>query len=266
MELSFSKYQGAGNHFIFIQDFEATFPVEEKPVIRRMCDVRFGIGADGLILLRRSRVCDFQMRIFNRDGFEAKSCGNGLRCLIRFLHDFKLFSGRVSIEALGGNVLGFLEGPLVGIELSYRPKKPQKRFFFQKTPVYFVDTGVPHAVLSVSAIEDIPFLSWGRKLRNHPLFGKEGANINFIEKNEDSYRVRTYERGVEEETFACGTGAVAVALVQQAFLEKKREVKLIFKGGVLDIELRDNIVMKGPADFVFSGEYRIGIPSVSDKI
>ncbi len=255
MEISFSKYEGAGNHFIFVEDIKGLFPEKNSFLIEKMCDARFGIGADGLILVRPSQKADFQMRIFNKDGFEAKGCGNGLRCFVRFLEDENLFSGRVSIETFSGIVFGSLDKEEVVIELAYSPLKPEKLFSIDTMPLYFVDTGAPHVVLAVSQIEKIPFYELARKIRHHPFFGKEGVNVNFMEKVGSSFKVRTFEKGVEEETFACGTGAIAVALVQKAFLGGKREVKLIFKGGMITVRIQENIVMKGPANFVFKGNY-----------
>lgn len=265
MKFSFSKYSGCGNDFILIDDRKCHFPTDDKEEIKRLCSRPYGIGADGVILLQNSLSADFTMRIFNADGSEAEMCGNGIRCLIMFIQDLGIEQEVYKIETL----FGIIDAKIIESKVSISMGKPknirlnipievdEEKFF-----VHFLNTGVPHVVLFVDDIENTQFEHLGRKFRFHPFFSPEGANFNMAKiTNEGIILNRTYERGVEKETLACGTGCVAVAVVAMKLQEKNAPVVVlprslekleIFPIGKLDA--LENVRMLGPADKIFCGE------------
>ena len=258
MKQLFTKYQGAGNDFLLIDDRKEHFPFFQISFVQRLCSRNYGVGADGIILLQNSYAADFRMRIFNSDGTEAQSCGNGLRCFVQFLAKLKLLNGKKQIETLGGIVTGWVEEDKTYIALDYSLPPVQKLnlslekdFYFS----YFVNSGVPHLIHFVKDLERFPLLKIGKGLRSHPLLGKEGANVNFVEQRGESLYVRTFERGVEGETLACGTGAIAAAWTVKKVLNKKNPILLHFPGGTLEVEIGKKVVMTGPTEEVFEGSY-----------
>lgn len=212
--LPFAKYQGCGNDFILIDDRSGRFSGYSQDAISLLCHRRLGIGADGLVLLRHSTSADFQMVIFNADGSRPKMCGNGLRCLIAFLDHLGLYQPpRARIETDMGILEGRKEGSLVGIHLEpvQRVAAPQQ---VDGMRIDLVNSGVPHGIIFVDDLEGLNLVDLGRKIRFDPSFGEAGINVNFAQRTSaTSIRFRTYERGVEAETFSCGTGAAAIALV-----------------------------------------------------
>jgi len=212
MSVQFWKYHGAGNDFVLL-DFSLSAPdVDFSNLARRLCDRRSGIGADGLLLLLPSSVSDFRMRIFNADGSEPSMCGNGIRCLASYI--FKR-DGRseVAIETAHAvlNCRQYEGGVAVNLGLP--------TILSWKTPIanqdlYVVHTGVPHAVVFVDELDEVDVNERGRQIRLSPHFSPEGVNVNFVSVSKDGrVSIRTYERGVEAETLACGTGAAAAAFV-----------------------------------------------------
>jgi diaminopimelate epimerase len=255
---NFWKYHGRGNDFVLIDDQNKTFPLEEK-TISHMCHRRLGIGADGLILLQKSSKADFRMRIFNSDGKEAKSCGNGLLCLLTFLQDQNLFSQKsLSIETFDRIVYGIKEKNGFSIEMGEPLGLKMNQDLVidgQKITLHQVNTGVDHAVVFVENIKEALVEKLGKKIRYLKEFSPDGVNVNFVEKKNDDYHVRTYERGVEAETLSCGTGACAVGTVANKLYGEK-ECQISFQEGGLFIQLENNkIFMKGSATFVFSGSF-----------
>ena len=253
MKISFAKYEGAGNDFILIDDRDPHFPSDDKTLIRRLCHRRFGIGADGLILLQEDPGADFRMRIFNSDGSEAEGCGNGLRCLMQFIADLNLPKQPYRIAVMNRilnadyreNGIGVEMGEMLSLRLHQN---------IDGMDIHFVDSGVPHAVWFVPDVDKIPLEMLGPSLRYHPCFAPKGANVNIAALQKDgSVRVRTYERGVEGETLACGTGATAVAFIGVQLFHWKSPVKIRFKGGDLDIYIGPSIWMVGGARKVFEG-------------
>lgn len=255
----FTKYQGTGNDFIFIDDRKNLFPVQDSDYIAKLCHRKWGIGADGLVLLQSSTVCHFRMRIFNSDGQEAASCGNALCCLMRFLVDLGFASRKYRIE---------LQNREVFIEMQGRPVvhlgEPQDirlsvHLADQQLNLHHINTGVPHAVVFTKDVKSVDIAKQGKEIRFHPQFAPHGANVNFAEVKEDGVHVRTYERGVEAETLACGTGATAVALIAHHIHQLKSPIPIHFAGGRLDIHFEKagqnfkNIQLMGSAEQVFSG-------------
>lgn len=254
MILPFFKYQGAGNDFILIDDRLSAFPAENHALIQKLCCRKFGIGADGLILLCLDPQADFLMRIFNSDGCEAGSCGNGLRCLVRFLQELGLPDRRVRIRTGDRIAECFLDGGRPVVDMG-APREVRLRLDTGAGEVHFADTGVPHAVRFVPDVETVDLHQAGRLLRHHPLFAPEGANADFAAIQPDgSIRVRTFERGVEGETLACGTGAAAVGTIARRLFGLKMPIYLHFSGGTLEVwEEGERLFVAGPAEKVFAG-------------
>ena len=210
MKISFIKYQGAGNDFILIDNRKLSLPDLALTTIRLLCDRQLGIGADGVLIVEKSLVTDYKMRIFNADGSTPSMCGNGLRCAFDYLAKEQDFctcemevAGRIlSCKRVGDKTRVGLGPPVVlhwPIQLD-------------SVAVYVLDTGVPHALIFVRDIVSAPLLELSPKIRFHPLFSPGGVNVNFVQVNSDgSLHLRTYERGVEKETLSCGTGAAAAA-------------------------------------------------------
>jgi diaminopimelate epimerase len=211
MKIPFTKYHGAGNDFV-LMDFRRFHPQCNISILaQRLCERRLGIGADGLLLLLSSTIADYRMRIFNADGSEASMCGNGIRCLFDFIQKEENISSEIRIETshavlkcrrVDGDIAVHLGAPEIlhwPIELS-------------QGPVFVIDTGVPHAVLFVDEIDKVDVAKEGASIRFHPQFAPLGVNVNFAAIHpQGQVAVRTYERGVEAETMACGTGAAAAA-------------------------------------------------------
>ncbi|NGX59395.1 MAG: Diaminopimelate epimerase [Chlamydiae bacterium] len=245
--LKFSKYHGAGNDFILVEDFEKTFP---HALVKQFCDRRLGIGADGLILAQPSSIADYQMVYFNADGSHAGMCGNGLRCFVHFLRDLgKLVSkvevaGKVlTVKCIASKILIFL--PL--------PKILHWKIELLSRMVSVVDVGVPHVV--VFADDEVDVLREGRAMRYHEKLLPEGANVNFFWKTkEGNFRMRTYERGVENETLACGTGAVSCAFVANRLGLCDKEVAIQTSSNeILEVRIGNEVELTGPSEKVFDG-------------
>lgn len=244
--LSFIKYHGAGNDFILIDDRALLFHYS----VSHLCHRKFGIGADGLILLQTDPVADFRMRIFNSDGSEAESCGNGLRCLMKFILDLGLPKQRYRIATGDRIVSAEFMGEQISVEMGRARDVKQ----IGKN-LYSLDTGVPHVVVFVSDIQSVDILKEGAGLRNHPLFQPRGTNVNFASLRPDgSIHVRTYERGLEGETLACGTGGTAVAVIASQWYQVPSPVRIVFPGGGMEIYVAGfEARMVGGATQVFAG-------------
>jgi len=254
MIIPFAKYHGAGNDFILVDDRVLKFPVADEAFIVHMCQHRLGIGADGLILLQPSELADFRMRIFNADGKEAEMCGNGLRCLVDFIRQDGFKLREVSIETQGRIVQCTWKGDKISVDLgSYEQYgKPVK---IEPYTLHMVNTGVPHAVAFVETLEHPQFTAVASKIRSHPALGPEGANVNFAQFYEGKIYTRTYERGVEDETLACGTGAAAVAIAAVQKYGLKNPVCIVpASQEELFVEVHsDRVHLLGQATLVFIG-------------
>ena len=210
---SFSKYQGAGNDFVLIDLTMSSAPLDLPSFARYLCNRRLGIGADGLLLLLPSSLADYRMCIFNADGSEASMCGNGIRCLFDFIQKYKEGGSTLSIETLAGVLRCKRDGKKISVDLGPASIIHWPIEIFD-AKVFVVDTGVPHAVLFVDKLDLIDLEKEGREIRLHPHFLPHGVNVNFVLIHPDGkLAIRTYERGVESETLACGTGAAAAAFV-----------------------------------------------------
>lgn len=254
MNIAFSKYQGSGNDFILIDDRKNLFPINSDS-IAHLCTPKWGIGADGLILLQTSQKSDFRMRIFNSDGKEAESCGNGLLCLNRFITDLGLPKKLYTIELMQGEAKLEMVGDRPSVYLGL-PKDLRLSLDLTTTTGHFVNTGVPHAVVFTPEVKKIDINTLAKPLRWHSLFGPKGANVNFAEVKDNAVMVRTFERGVEGETLACGTGAAAVAVISHQVYGLKSPISLHFPGGEVKVAFKKDFAdlqLIGSASFVFSG-------------
>lgn len=263
--LVFSKYSGCGNDFILVDNRDMSFPSTNHFLISKLCQRQFGIGADGLILLENSdSAAGFRMRIFNSDGSEAEMCGNGIRCLLKFIRQLGFKEQSYTIQTMQRQFkVSFVEDEII-VEMG-SPKDIQWNLKLliddELKNVHFMDTGVPHAVLFVEDIEnvDVPFL--GPKIRYHSKFAPKGANVNFVKPiSSDSILIRTYERGVEQETLACGTGATASAIAAAKYWGFKSPIKVYLQskeilkiGFDLDTSPISSVTLTGPARFIFQG-------------
>ncbi len=234
--LAFWKMSGSGNDFILVDNRAGRVPREEMPgLARRLCRRRESVGADGLIFVEPSELYDFAWAFFNSDGSEAEMCGNGGRCAARFAllqgiagpaMTFETKAGPVSAE-VGGRVVKIRMPEPAGLSMDVElPPEPGWR------TADFINTGVPHLVVAVEDLEDHPVVENGRRIRYHELFRPAGTNADFIRvTGGDSLEIRTYERGVEDETLACGTGAIAAALVSAARGLVRSPVRVSTRGG-----------------------------------
>lgn len=257
--LNFFKYHGAGNDFILIDARESIPELSDKQ-IAFLCNRHKGIGADGLMLLKKSKDYDFEMKYYNSDGNEGTMCGNGGRCIISFAYDIGISKSNFSFIAIDGpHKASILENngfeKIVELEMIDVSSISNEEDFI-------IDTGSPHHLNFKSEIESLNVFEEGRKIRYSNKFKEEGINVNFIEENENKLFVRTYERGVENETLACGTGVTASAIassIRQGFKYTEFFIKTL--GGDLKVQFDvepsgkfTNVKLTGPAMFVFKGE------------
>ena len=266
--LRFTKMDGAGNDFILIDNRAGDVDLNRRQIVR-LCDRHRGIGADGILLLENSSDgANFRMRYFNADGGEAEMCGNGARCFARFANKVAGARGKISFETPAGVISAGLAEDLVTLQMTeptdLRLSVPL-RVGGERRIVHFINSGVPHVVIPVAQIGDVDVAREGSAVRHHEAFSPKGANVNFIEKRGAAkIAVRTYERGVEDETLACGTGVVASALVFAVTESAKGPITVIARGGDelrvgfdrIDRQFR-NVTLTGPAEFVFEGTIEI---------
>ena len=270
MKIHFYKYQGTGNDFIMIDNRDGFLTPDNfnSRNIIELCDRRFGIGADGLIIIQHpsgsfGEGVDFRMRYFNSDGSEGAMCGNGGRCAVAFAYHcgaVKKGATNTKFTAVDGMHEAFISD---GEEFIVKLKMIDVDEIRKHNDYFYLDTGAPHYVRFVPNVDDFDVFTEGRKIRYADEFQPKGTNANFVEVLPDGIKVRTYERGVEDETYSCGTGSVASALC--AFLEGELTTvdscKVKVLGGNLKIEFEQtaknqfkNIWLEGPASYVFEGD------------
>jgi diaminopimelate epimerase len=260
MQIEFYKYQGTGNDFVMIDNRTTFFPKENTKLIAHLCDRRFGVGGDGLILLENDSETDFKMVYYNSDGNQSSMCGNGGRCLVAFAKKLQVIENNTTFIATDGlHHAKVTQNGLVSLQMIDVTT-------IAITPDYaFLNTGSPHHVQIVNDLAHYNVKKNGAAIRYGELYGKEGSNINFVHKIDDtSFSLRTYERGVEDETLACGTGATAVAIAMHATGQTNAtKLDLSVEGGELVVSFDENqgkytnVYLKGPAEFVFKGEITI---------
>lgn len=266
LPIPFWKMSGAGNDFIIIDHRKPLIPGDRMAEFARLvCRRKFSVGADGLFLIEPSERADFKWRFFNADGSEAEMCGNGARCVARFAYMHGIAAARMRFETLAG----IIDATVADTQATIRMTSPHSFRFDrqievagQMVMVHSVDTGVPHAVIFVDDIDTIDVVGMGRELRFHPVFAPAGTNVNFVGQTDGGFRIRTYERGVEDETMACGTGVVAGALIAAAKGFADSPVAMVTSGGIaLTVQFTgtkgtdvDQVLLKGPAHLIYRGE------------
>jgi len=260
MKAKFYKYQGTGNDFVMIDNRQNIFPKNNTKLIEELCDRRFGIGADGLILLENDNSTDFKMVYYNSDGNESSMCGNGGRCLVAFAKKMNVINNETTFIATDGlHHATISENGIVSLQM-----KDVDQVNIH-TDYIFLNTGSPHHVTLVDDLEYFDVATNGAKIRYSDLYGKAGSNVNFVKQiSENHFAVRTYERGVEDETLSCGTGVTAVAIAMNATGKTTaNQIELDVQGGKLEVSFEknngvySNVHLIGPATFVFEGEIEL---------
>jgi diaminopimelate epimerase len=271
MEINFSKLTAAGNDFVLIDNRNDIIPKENYQFLaKKLCDRKYSIGADGLILLENSENKDFKMKYLNSDGSHACMCGNGGRSVARFAYDLGLVSSKMVFETDAGVINAeILSQNIVKLDL-YTPKGLKQNIELQVKDknfnVDFINTGVPHVVVFVDDVESVDVFKYGRLIRNNGIFSPQGTNVNFVQVlGKNKLSVRTYERGVEGETLACGTGITASGIISVLKGFVKSPVKIVSRGGDelsvsfdVDSNLQiSNVVLEGSAIISFKGVINI---------
>lgn len=269
MVLEFTKMDGAGNDFIVVDNRSRKLEITPEQAVR-LCHRQHGIGADGLVLLvpGRSGQAPWAWEFYNSDGSVAEMCGNASRCFARYVRRLVPGSGPLAFETLAGVITAEFDGDLVSVNLT----APQNLRLSEKIPlaggpleVHSLNTGVPHAVVFVPDVEKVEVLKLGAEIRRHPHFAPKGTNVNFAQVlAAGQLRVRTFERGVEGETLACGTGVTATALIAAKVYGFQSPVAVRVQGGdTLGISFAeaaggfDKVRLRGPAQFVFEGRVEL---------
>ncbi len=266
--LRFTKMNAAGNDFVLLDNRAGELALT-RDQIARLCDRHRGVGADGVLILEPAdNGADFRMRYYNADGGEAEMCGNGARCFARFADRTAGPRQKITFETPAGLIGAELRGDLVTLQMS---QPNDLRLGLEVSAggknfrAHYIDSGVPHVIVPVARIDEVDVRSLGAALRHHAMFAPRGANANFIEqRGQRTIAIRTYERGVENETLACGTGVVASAIIFAATENVSGPIDVLVRGGetlrvdfARDGDQFSNVTLTGPADFVFDGEIEI---------
>ncbi len=260
-QIRFSKVSGAGNDFVIIDNREGIIPEGSTDFILKVCARRVSAGADGMLLVENSDAADFRMRYFNSDGGEVETCGNGARCIARFAHDEKIVpSSEMTFETRAGiysaQVMPDTVKLHVGDAVDMRLNFPLKLSGGEHT-VSFVNSGVPHVVFFVDDLEDIDVVKLGSETRYHDDFKPAGTNANFIKiRSAEALDIRTYERGVEDETLACGTGCIASAIAAAALGKAASPITAYTRGGYI-LKIYFTLNSQGAEDVFLEGDARI---------
>lgn len=258
INITFFKYQGAGNDFLLIDNRNLEFSHLTEKNINLLCNRRFGIGADGLMMLQSHPDHDFEMQYYNADGRIGSMCGNGGRCIVAFAKTLGIIHHDANFLAVDGAHYAKISGDGTWVDLQMIDVDQIKK----DADAFVLDTGSPHYVLEVKDLQDMDVFTEGKKIRNNSTYKEKGINVNFIEDKGDHFFIRTFERGVEDETYACGTGVTAVALAKAQELQQtghfSKEIKVL--GGDMRVEYDydgltfSNIFLCGPAKLVFTGQ------------
>lgn len=259
MGIQFYKYQGTGNDFILIDNRDQSIALSTEQV-KHLCDRRFGIGADGLMLLEAVTGHDFKMVYYNSDGNESTMCGNGGRCIVAFAKKLGIIGEQTNFLAIDGTHEARIHTDFVSLQMN------DVNGIEKHGEDFFLNTGSPHYVKVVNDLMTHPVVTEGREIRYSGQFGDKGTNVNFIEKSGNTLLVRTYERGVEDETLSCGTGVTAAALAAAhlKLFDENETCSIQTPGGKLSVRFHQtkkdhfsNIWLQGPAEFVFEGSIQI---------
>lgn len=275
MIVPFVKMHGAGNDFVVVDHRAPFLPEAPGPLVARLCDRRRGIGADGVLLLEKDPEHDFAMRYFNADGGPAEFCGNGARCIARLALDLGLGRGGEVRFRTAAGVQRARRAPSGGVELHFGRVLPGEARAVEAAGRRFegrmVTAGVPHFVVPVERVEWVPVAEWGAALRHHSAFGPAGANVDFVAPlHPGRVAMRTYERGVEGETLACGSGAIATAV--WAMLKGAGPVVRVLTAGGDELEVGAraqvegwDVTLSGPAEIAFRGEWTETAPALAGR-
>ncbi|MBD3582722.1 diaminopimelate epimerase [Flavobacterium selenitireducens] len=257
MEIRFSKYQGTGNDFVVVDNRGLTFPKNDTGLVAHLCDRRFGIGGDGLLLLENDPDYDFRMVYYNSDGNPGSMCGNGGRCLVAFARNLDVVGETARFIASDGPHFANLFDDIISLQMKDVASVNVEDGYT------FLDTGSPHHIEMVEDLENFDVFGRGSQIRYGSLYGQKGSNVNFVKAEADgSFSMRTYERGVEDETLSCGTGATAVAIAMYKTGKTASDrIRLNVKGGQLEVSFAEkngvftNVFLNGPAKSVFEGTF-----------
>lgn len=261
MQIDFFKYEGTGNDFVIIDNRKLSFQKNNKELIRDICNRKKGVGADGLILLENHDDLDFSMVYFNSDGSEAGFCGNGSRCITHLANNINLIEENAVFKAIDGVHVSRIINGNISVKMNDVLKSNIYRYndsFHTK----FIDTGSPHLIRIYENIDNLDIVNESRELKKKYSEFTNGLNINFCEISDSKFKLRTYERGVEDETLSCGTGAVASAIfLKDSSLAKYDKIEIVMRGGTLSIDLINEeaafseIWLTGSVNLVFKGVY-----------
>lgn len=276
-QIPFTKMHGCGNDFIIIDNRKQDVQENElADFAKKVCERKFHIGANGLMLVEQSHQADFKMRYFNADGSEGEMCGNGARCIAKFAYDHGVAPETMTMETLDGLYKAQMMGP-DQVQISFPDIAVADIYLLQKLAhhgnietYHYVWAGVPHVVIfgeNISAISDNDFAVWARKVKEHEHFNEFGTNVNLVEicPQTSTLNIRTYERGVEEETLACGSGATASAIIASLLHHSQAPVQLQTRGGMVTIhfekddDLVRDITLTGNAITVFTGKLKMEV-------
>jgi diaminopimelate epimerase len=254
MKYTFYKYEGTGNDFIILDNRTSHYEGLSELEIKSLCDRRFGIGADGLMMLCLEQGYDFRMKYYNADGKEGSMCGNGGRCLVQFAFDMGIKKDTYHFIAVDGPHDAVIKtNGLIGLKMQ------DVNSIQMNNEDVILNTGSPHFIRFVDNLDSFDVFTEGRSIRNNNSYKIDGINVNFVEKQKGSIKLRTYERGVEDETLSCGTGATAAAIAYATQLGMNK-VPIQVQGGLLEVEFNrisenecNEIWLTGPAKYVFSG-------------
>ncbi len=258
-EFHFQKWQATGNDFVIVDNRDRQINNYSPHIVKKICDRKFGVGADGFMILKTSRDYDFEMKYFNADGFEAEMCGNGGRSIVGFARGLGIISDITHFEAIDG----LHDGVVLGNN-TYRIRMVDVEGIEENEYGYFLNTGVPHLVIFTDHLEDFDVHNEGRQLRHHGLFAPQGTNVNYVQIIDGVVHVRTYERGVENETLSCGTGTVASCIVASMKYHLANHLIAKVRGGSLRVSFNrstddyySDIFLEGEAMKVFEGHIKI---------
>lgn len=255
--MNFYKYQGTGNDFVMIDNRQNKIDKSDLKLVAKLCDRKFGIGADGLILIENHPEVDFDMIYFNADGTKS-FCGNGSRCAIAFANYLGIIENKTTFNAIDGIHEATINGELIELKMGDVSNVEQGQDYF------FIETGSPHYIQYTASVQVIDIVPTAHKVRYNERFKEKGTNVNFVQKVGETLEMRTYERGVEDETLSCGTGATAVALSGAIKHGLTSPVAIKVQGGDLQIKFNqisdnefDNIWLIGKGEQVYSGEMTV---------
>lgn len=256
MNIPFCKYEGSGNDFILVDNRSGLFPKDNADLVKIMCNRHFGIGSDGLILIEDALEADFNMVFFNPDA-SSSFCGNGSRCAVLYAQELKMISDTCKYMAIDGLHRAKISGDRVRISMQ------NVQGVERNEDMLFLNTGSPHSIVFVQDLDTLDILTEARKIRYSERFADKGTNVNFVQRRPDGIEMRTYERGVENETLSCGTGVTAAALCTAQDIHGNQEVQVYTRGGKLSVSFMRNaadsfsdVWLEGPAKFVFDGTYK----------